>query len=281
METFAHMDMQTSTLPPVVLKNVPGFQIPRLVAHRGYAAVYPENTLLALNEALKYGACYIEFDVQFTSDGVPVLFHDATLKRTTGLEGRIMDFPYAEVRTFQACEPERFGHTFLNAGIGIPSLADAIYLLKNWPQARAFVEIKEESLEKLGIENAMRTLVKVLRPALSQCTVISYNDLAIRCARAMGARSIGWVIETWNADSRSSATNLTPDFLFCNYRKIPFATETLWRGPWKWALYEVTDPDQALELALNGADLIETMEIGDMMQHPVLRHGGCFDGCLI
>jgi glycerophosphoryl diester phosphodiesterase len=275
--------METHT--PVVLSSplyaAPGIRIPRLVAHRGYAARFPENTLLALHQALKCGACYLEFDVQFSSDGIPLLFHDETLERTTGHSGRIMDLPYAQLRTLQACETARFGRAFANTGIGIPTLAEAVYLLKNWPQAHAFVELKEESFATHGIEYAVKTLVKVLQPTIAQCTVISYNDLAIRCARAMGARSIGWVIKDWDNESRGNATNLTPDYIFCNYRKIPFASESLWRGPWKWALYEVTDPELALALATRGVDLIETMEVGDMLEHPILRQGGCFDGCIL
>lgn len=275
------MEMRTHEEPASVQHLGYGLPIPRLVAHRGFASEFPENTLLALNEALKQGACYVEFDVQFSQDGVPVLLHDGSLKRTTGHDGNVTDLPYSKLRTLQAYEPERFGRRFVNQGIGIPTLADAVYLLKNWPQVRAFVELKEESFPAHGIEYAVKSLVKVLQPAIAQCTVISYNDLAIRCARAMGARSIGWVVKDWNAESRANATGLTPDYLFCNYRKIPFETDILWRGPWKWALYEVTDPELAMILAARGADLIETMDVGEMLQHPVLRQEGCFDGCVL
>lgn len=276
------MDMIAQRAPALTLKSVPGFRIPRLVAHRGFAAEYPENTLLALHQALQSGACFVEFDVQFTADGVPVLFHDAALKRTTDHSGRIMDIPYSMAKTLQAAETKRFGPRFVNAGVNIPSLADAVYLLKNWPHVHAFIEVKEESLEHVGIEYAMRTLVRTMQPAIAQCTVISYNDLAIRCSRAMGARSIGWVLKSWDAVSRSNAASLTPEYIFCNYRKIPFDKEDLWPGPWQWAMYEVTNPDVAIELAAYGVELIETMAVGEMMAHPLLKQGGCFDGhCLL
>ena len=58
--------------------------IPQLVAHRGYSLRYPENTLLAIEQAFIAGACYVECDVQLTQDGVPVLLHDNNLQRTTG-----------------------------------------------------------------------------------------------------------------------------------------------------------------------------------------------------
>ena len=57
---------------------------PAIVAHRGYTGRYPENTLLSLAAAVSYGARFLEFDVQLTRDGVPVLCHDenaAALRR--------------------------------------------------------------------------------------------------------------------------------------------------------------------------------------------------------
>ena len=55
---------------------------PQLVAHRGYSSQYPENTLLAIEQAFIAGACFVECDVQLTQDGVPVLLHDVTQSRT-------------------------------------------------------------------------------------------------------------------------------------------------------------------------------------------------------
>ncbi len=242
---------------------------PAFIAHRGYAAAYPENTLLALNEAFKAGAEHVEFDIQFTVDGIPVLLHDNLLKRTTGHDGDILDLTYNELRQYQACETARFGSAFANTGIGIPSLSDAVYLLKNWPQSHAFVEIKEESIKKFGIEKIIKTMIEVIQPALSQCTLISYDLLAVRCARAMGAESIGWVLTEWNKESLSTATELAPDYLFCNHKKVPMDETLLWPGPWKWVLFEVVHPEVASELHHMGAAFIETMDVGQLIHHSV------------
>lgn len=243
---------------------------PKLIAHRGYAKAYPENTLLALSQAFKEGVEHVEFDVQFTADGIPVLLHDSLLKRTTGCDGNVLDLNYSEIMKYQACETIRFGSAFANAGVGIPSLSDAIYLLKNWPEAHAFVEIKTESIERFGIEKIIKTMIRIIQPALSQCTLISYDPLAVRCARAMGAESIGWVMPNWDKASQSQATELAPDYLFCNHKKIPMDEITLWPGPWKWALYEVEHPEVASELHHMGASFIETMDVGKLIHHPLL-----------
>ena len=62
-------------------KNVRKY--PLNIAHRGARSVAPENTLLAARKALEFGADAWEFDVQMSSDGIPVVIHDKTLSRTS------------------------------------------------------------------------------------------------------------------------------------------------------------------------------------------------------
>src|SRR5438270_9075286 len=56
--------------------------LPLIIAHRGASAEAPENTLAAFQMALDAGADGVEFDVQLAKDGVPVVIHDANLRRT-------------------------------------------------------------------------------------------------------------------------------------------------------------------------------------------------------
>lgn len=76
--------------------------VPALIAHRGGAGQWPENTMLAFRSAqdqferhLTEG--WLELDTQFTSDEVLVVIHDATLDRTTDCTGAVVDRPAAEV----------------------------------------------------------------------------------------------------------------------------------------------------------------------------------------
>src|SRR5690349_22032690 len=64
-------------------------KLPGLVAHRGWAAKFPENTVPAVAAALEAGATWAEVDVQLSSDGRPVLFHDRTLERMCGAAGAV------------------------------------------------------------------------------------------------------------------------------------------------------------------------------------------------
>lgn len=64
------------------------------VAHRGLAALAPENTMPAFVAAWEAGFTYIEFDVQWTSDNIPVIIHDSTINRTArNQDGTTIDKP--------------------------------------------------------------------------------------------------------------------------------------------------------------------------------------------
>ncbi|HEX8458416.1 MAG TPA: glycerophosphodiester phosphodiesterase family protein [Pyrinomonadaceae bacterium] len=75
---------------------------PLVVGHRGASAVAPENTLAAFERALQDGADGIEFDVRLARDLVPVVIHDATLKRTAGLDAPVAALSSSELSAVDA-----------------------------------------------------------------------------------------------------------------------------------------------------------------------------------
>jgi glycerophosphoryl diester phosphodiesterase len=242
---------------------------PELIAHRGYQRHYPENTRPAIEAALRAGARYVELDVQLTADLVPVLCHDVTLERTAGVPINVLDAQADALKGISVHEPARLGSRF--SGTPPPTLAEICALLGDWPEVTGFVEIKTESIERHGAETAVAQVLAELAPRAQQFCVISFNADAVRVARLLGAHAVGWVIGAWNEDVRSRAKRLGPDYLLCNYRKLPEPPATLWPGPWRWALYDVTDPALALALAGRGAEFISTFAIGEMLADPRLR----------
>ena len=73
----------------------------KLEAHRGYSDKYPENTLLAFEEAGKRSEYSgIETDVHRTSDGVFILMHDSTIDRTTNGTGKPSAYTYEQLQEF-------------------------------------------------------------------------------------------------------------------------------------------------------------------------------------
>ncbi len=254
--------------------HTPNIPIPELVAHRGYAARYPENSLEGIEAALRAGARYVEFDVQLSADGVPVVIHDAELLRTAGVEGSVLETPLAELRRLEVNEKARLGTAF--SGIRLPTLQEMVELLRSWPQVHAFVELKRTSLRRFGVETMVESVLKILRPIHEQCVIISFDAQAILASRAHGAQAVGWVFEGWDDEIRRSAEALAPDYLFCDHERLPPSGEPLWPGPWRWALYEITSAALAVALAARGAHLIETMAIGELLADPRLHPGAAF-----
>ncbi|MCF8566718.1 hypothetical protein LLE49_18500 [Alicyclobacillus tolerans] len=74
----------------------------KVLAHRGFSAKYPENTLLAFRKAFELPIEGLEFDVHITADEVPVVIHDAKVDRTTDGQGRIALMDCDAVRTLNA-----------------------------------------------------------------------------------------------------------------------------------------------------------------------------------
>jgi glycerophosphoryl diester phosphodiesterase len=242
--------------------------IPRLIAHRGWAAQWPENTLEALMEAVDAGARYVEFDVQLSADGVPVLNHDATLDRTAGQPGCVMDMKWHDLAAVRVAEVPRLGA--LDGPFHMASLAYVCDWLAAEPDVQAFVEIKTESTARFGVGRVLGHCLELIEPLRERCVVTSFGDDVLEAARRSTDVRIAWALERWDDASLERAHQLAPDYVFCNYRKIPAGVTEL-PGSWQWALYEVKNAELALELAARGADYVETMAIGELLQDPRLR----------
>jgi glycerophosphoryl diester phosphodiesterase len=232
-----------------------------LVAHRGNAVEFPENTLPAFSSALDLGVRFIELDVQLSKDGVPVVIHDHLLARTTGLPGSVFDHEAAELCRMEAAERQRFGDRYL--GVRLPLLRDALALLKGHPEITLFIELKRESLRHHGHDHVVSQVLEVLKPWRSQCVLISFDLVAIHRARLLAQAPIGWVLEDCSNHSRLKSEALQPQFLFCDHFRLP-AEGRLWQGPWRWVIYEVAALPLALALAGRGADYVETMAVRAM-----------------
>jgi len=80
-------------------------KLPLIIGHRGASTVAPENTMAAFREAIAVGADGIEFDVRLTRDGVPVVIHDSTLRRTARLPHHIAALTWHELQQVDQTVP--------------------------------------------------------------------------------------------------------------------------------------------------------------------------------
>ena len=111
----------------------------KLAAHRGYSAVYPENTLLAFKEALKLDVDMLEIDLHMTKDGEIILMHDHTVDRTTNGTGFIKDKTLAQMRMLDAGSWKSTAF----AGEKVPLFREFLELVKDYPQMEINIELKD------------------------------------------------------------------------------------------------------------------------------------------
>ena len=232
-----------------------------LVAHRGHAAEWPENTLPALESAMHLGVGWVEFDIQMSADGVPVLCHDPTLRRTADLDKTVWECDWRELETVSVAETARFGERF--RAVRLPSLAQAVALLERWPRVGAFVELKHHSLEKFGRDAVIDAVAAALEPIGERAVAISFDAASVARFRDRHGIRIGWVLPDWNEDIRRGAQSLEPEFLFSNKTRVPPAHD-LWPGPWRWAIYEIERAAELGEWHARGAALFETMRVAEI-----------------
>lgn len=233
---------------------------PELVAHRGYPRRFPENTLVGMEAAIDAGAVYLETDVQLTRDLVPVLFHDASLRRVCGMEGGVSHYTFEELRRFSAAEAGRFGARYAHERI--PALAEFATLLARQPQVGAFVELKREALDSFGVETVLARVFAELQAVRDRCVLISFSLEPLAAAKRAGWR-VGAVIERWRERKHPQLLQLAPEFLFCDVNGLPWWGKLRYPGA-RVAVYEVDDPALARKLAVRGADLIETFAVGEL-----------------
>lgn len=173
----------------------------RLVyAHRGGAALAPENTIAAFENGLAVGADGLELDVRLSRDGVPVVHHDPTLERTTSGQGALAAFTADELARLDA------GHHFARdgafpfrgQGIGVPRLET---VLRRYPGIPLIVEMKGDSAA------LAEAVVDVVRKAdaLDRAVLASFKTRTLMAARraAPGVRTGATTFEVRSALCRA------------------------------------------------------------------------------
>ncbi len=148
-----------------------------IIAHRGFSSIAPENTLAAFELAIARGASSIEFDIQLSADSVPVIFHDATLDRITGVSGKVKDKNLSELQTLDT--GKWFGAKFL--GEKIPTLKEALNILKNVDKFLYFDVKPHCEWSDAEVADFVNTLND--RGIKEKCVITSFNDTFLEQVR--------------------------------------------------------------------------------------------------
>jgi glycerophosphoryl diester phosphodiesterase len=165
-----------------------------IIAHRGFSAIAPENTLAAFELAIARKASSIEFDLQLSADSVPVIFHDATLDRITGVSAKVRETKLSDLQALNA--GKWFGDEF--AAEKIPTLTEALEILKNVDKFLYF-DVKPHC-EWSDAE--VTEFVNTLKGAgiNEKCVITSFSDRFLAQVRRLsGDLAIGHIVANLEA----------------------------------------------------------------------------------
>ena len=229
----------------------------RVMAHRGASGHAPENTLAAMASACELGCTWVEFDVRLSRDDVPVLIHDATLKRTAGEDLRIEDVHSEDLGGIDA------GSWFdpFWRDERIPTLAqalDACLVLGLTPN----IEIKADTGQGMATAAAVARTVNERWPAdRPRPLVSSFSFRTLYRFRFAGGRA-ALALLMWQEPRRfwtlhkhllrAEAIHVDPSLM--NKRLVARARARRCRV----AVYTVNDPQEGQALYEAGADTLIT-----------------------
>jgi len=157
-----------------------------IAAHRGGAALWPENSATAFQGAIALGVEQIEFDVQMTADHVPVIFHDTTLDRMTNGTGPLADRTLAQLKELEITGG---GGQILTLEEGVDIMAPSGIVL------RCEIKPGPGMIPYAGLTDA--TLAILSRHGLFARTVITSFHLPILAevaSKALPMRDVIWLV---------------------------------------------------------------------------------------
>ncbi|MFQ5537104.1 MAG: glycerophosphodiester phosphodiesterase [Gemmatimonadota bacterium] len=243
-----------------------------IIAHRGYSARAPENTLAALRAAMEAGADAVEFDLHTAACGTPVLFHDAMLSRTTNGVGPLRRRTLGQLKGLDA--GKWFAPEF--AGERIPTFQEALELVKG-RVGRVYAEVKGfRELEDLD------RMVRIARDAgmLAEVVFISMNwTLLDRMRGQEPALNIGYIVdeESEISEARTRAQGDTAALLDFKAQLLldhPEVARQVAESGIDMAVWTVNDAETASALYDGGVRRFTTNEVDALLAWKAARAAG-------
>jgi len=169
---------------------------PPVIGHRGACAYAPENTMASFLKAAQLKLKWIEFDVMDSSDGVPVIFHDDYLDRTTNGKGLVNQYSFAYLQTLDA--GKYFDPAF--SCERIPSLLTVIEFLQD-AKMSANIEIKTlPGHEEKLIQRVMKEMQPYMKAGNQQMLISGFQVREIQWSPAMLLQAENkeqfWIVST-------------------------------------------------------------------------------------
>ncbi|MFT6102300.1 MAG: glycerophosphoryl diester phosphodiesterase [Candidatus Endobugula sp.] len=233
----------------------------QLIAHRGHCDQFPENSLLAIADAIAAGAKNIEFDIQLTGDGELVLLHDSNMQRMCSVDQSIHELSVDQLVNFHTSEPERFGDKFKRNPINL--FSELLPLIKDNSEISFYMELKDASLQVLGEDFCFNYLTQSMSSIPNNLRFISFNTAAVYRAKQEGFHTTALVFRDWPARNQL-LEEARADIGFFNYNRIP--DNELIQANVPIMVYETCDIHLIKSLLDRGAAAVETFCIGKMLR---------------
>lgn len=236
---------------------------PLVIAHRGGAGVWPENTAVAFESAHRAG-CVLETDVRLTADGVAVCFHDTTVERVTGEQRKAAELSLTALRSLCA-----------DAGLPLVTVAE---LLGTLPTARVVLDVKDPT----GVDVLAAVITRAGR-ADRLCATGCFDPALARLRRVVGpdlATGLGWWSVAALATGAPVRNHSRARWAFLPTRLASPRTVARARGlGLRVAVWTVDEPAAAQRFLALGADAVTTDRPDRLL--PVLCPGRSTPGVVV
>ena len=238
--------------------------LPSIIGHRGSSGMAPENTLAALHLAGQQGVKWVEVDVTLSADGIPIIFHDETLDRTTNGEGLVVKQVIDDLKQLDAGSWKH--PQYKNERI--PTLLEAIQVISLYGMGLN-LEIKPcEGMEDETVEATVAVL-KANWPSNLPLLLSSFNYFAL--AKAYEA----WpeIQRAYNVSAIPSNWQERLELLDCSGLHIhhPFfdaaKVAVIKQAGYKVVAFTVNNETLAEQLFTQGLDAIFTDYPEQLLQH--------------
>lgn len=219
-----------------------------VIAHRGASIDAPENTLAAMEVAIRQGADYVEIDVQETAEGEIVVIHDRDLMKVGGSPMRVWDAP---LRDLQSVDVGSWVHPKFSDQ-RVPTLQELLAVCRD--RVRVNIELKYYGQERRFEER----VVQIVRDMSMEDQIVAMS-LDLNGIAKLRQLAPDWTIGLLSSVALGDVTRLDMDFYAVNGR---FATRkfvrTVHRRRGQVLVWTVNDPVQMAAMMGKGVDGIIT-----------------------
>lgn len=238
---------------------------PIILAHRGGASEFPENTAESFAALVSRGFQYLETDARATSDGVAVLCHDPTLARTTVAKGAVSSYTWRELSRVKGLDGKPAIMRVDDALDGFPDLifnidakSDGVVL----PLVEAI--IRTNANERVCVASFSERRLRRIRAALP--TVASSLGVSAIARIVAAAGSVGVGKNFWDRQAKRALRGLTRNFPGAQVAQVPLRVRgvpvltprfvslahSMGLPVQAWTINDVDEAERLLELGVDG-----------------------------